>query len=198
MNDKTELQRHDAAESGRKRVRAERPKGKGPKKEHSRRWLFLVVDLLLLAAIIGAVVFIINVLGSSDNGGSETEGRRITYQLEIAGIESDLFSATGGDSVFLSNGLQLGVVEYHDGGQPYTQYIDGVVEEGGKYFVTEVEYPEDIKTYLVTISVYAEFEAGIGYSVNDCRIAVGRSYRVRIADGLYDAVCVSLQQNAAD
>lgn len=198
MNDKTELQRYETPEGGRKRPRAERQKGKDPKKEHSRRWLFLVVDLLLVAIIIGAVIFIVNALNGSDDRSKETEVRRITYQLEIAGVESDLFAVTGGETVTMdADGLKIGVVEYHDGGQPYTKYIDAVTEVGGKFFVTEIEYPDDVKTYLITVSVDADYEAGVGYFINDSRIAVGRSYRLRIADGVYEAVCVSLQQSAA-
>lgn len=196
MNEKNELQKHEPVEDGHKHARSEKQKGKAQKKERGRRWLFLVVDLLLLAVIVGAAIFIVSVLTPDSEDSEETEMRQIVYQIEIAGVESDLFTVTGGETVVDAvSGAVIGVVEYHDGGRPYTAYIDSATERDGKYFATEVEYPEDIKTYLVTVRVTADFEAGVGYSADGCRIAVGREYQLRFANYTGSGVCVSLQYN---
>ena len=194
MNDKTELQKHEAAEGGRKRARKEK-KGKGAGAEAGRRWLFLAVDLLLVIAIVGAVIFISVSLNASPADESGTEVRTILYQIEIAGVDADLFGVSGGETVVnAADGSALGVVEYCDDGQTYVKYSDTVSQrEDGKYFVDKIEYPEDIKTYLVTVRVEASYTAGVGYSADGCRLAVGRSYQLRIADHVYTGECVALQ-----
>lgn len=194
MNDKTELQKHEATEGGRKRARKEK-KGRGAGTEAGRRWLFLAVDLLLVVAIVGAVIFISVSLGASSADDAETEVRTILYQIEIAGVDADLFGVSGGETVVnAADGSVLGVVEYCDDGQTYVKYSDTVSQrEDGKYFVDKIEYPEDIKTYVVTVRVEASYTTGIGYSAEGCRLAVGRSYQLRIADHVYTGECVALQ-----
>lgn len=195
MNDKTELQKHEAAEAGRKRVRKEKKKGKNGGTEAGRRWLFLAVDLLLVIAIVGAVVFISISLSPSAADEAGTEVRTVIYQIEIAGVDADLFGVSGGETVInAADGSVLGVVEYCDDGQPYTKYSDSVSQrEDGKYFVDKIEYPEDIKTYVVTVRAQASYLAGVGYYAEDCRLAVGRSYQLRIADHIYTGECIALQ-----
>ena len=54
-------------------------------------------------------------------------------------------------------------------------------------------YPEDMKAYVVTVRADAAFRAGVGYFANGCRLAVGRSYQLRIADYTYTGECIALQ-----
>lgn len=191
MNEKTELQKHEVAEGNRKRPRKDKKKGKG---EGGRRWMFLAVDLFLVAIIVGAVVLITVTLSPSADDGEDAVATTVIYQLEISGVEADLFGVTGGESVIhAADGSVIGVVEYHDGGQIYTEYIGTASERDGKYFADKVTYPEDMKAYVVTVRADAAFRAGVGYFANGCRLAVGRSYQLRIADYTYTGECIALQ-----
>ena len=74
-----------------------------PKRERrgSRRWLFLVVDVLLLAAIVTAVIFLISLLTPwSIFEGGQGELRSLTYTVEIAGVDGEQLTALQrGDTV---------------------------------------------------------------------------------------------------
>lgn len=197
MNEKNELVRHDGAEDGAGRRKADPQKGRGPKKERGHRWLFLAVDLFLLLAIVGAVIFIVTALSSDDTAkDGTTEARRIVYQIELAGVEEGLFTLNGGEAVInAADGSVIGTVEYHDGGRPYAEYIDAATKIDDKYFATKGEYREDLKTYLITVYADADYEASVGYFVEGCRIAVGREYTLRFGSYVCTGVCVSLQYN---
>lgn len=176
--------------------------GRGPKREHNRRWLFLLVDVLLLAAIVAAVIFVVSLLTpASVFDETEVEERSITYQIELEGVEIQHFNVQQGDAVIDSaTGNVIGHVMNFEG-RDYEVYTDRVTEvvtsaaDGEKitYMVDKITYPTDkYKTYTVTVAVDADYIAGIGYSVGDCRIAVGRAYQVRFPGYTDSAVCVAI------
>ena len=194
MNEKTELQKHEGAEVNRKRPRAEKKKGKSSSTDHGRRWLFLAVDLLLVALIVGVVVFITYTVGAASSERDDAEVRSVVYRLEIAGADVDLFDATTGVAVVhVADGTVIGSVDYHDGGQPYVEYVGTATEQDGKYFADKATYPEDLKTYIVTVRVDAEYESGVGYFVGEHRLAVGQKYQIRIGNYACEGECIALQ-----
>ncbi|MBQ8342116.1 MAG: DUF4330 family protein [Clostridia bacterium] len=196
MNEKNELQKREAVEGVRKRARNDK-KGKGAGAERGHRWLLLVVDVVLLAAIVAAVILIAVALNpTTDTVGEVTEVRTVIYQIELVNVDADLFQVSGGDTVIdAESGNVIGVVEYHDGGRVSADYdSDYATEEGGKYFATKIEHPEGRKTYVVTIRVSADYEAGAGYTVGNCRLAVGRTYRLRFGQYVGSGECILLQK----
>ena len=52
-------------------------------------------------------------------------------------------------------------------------------------------YPDELKTVSVVIVTDAVYESGVGYAVEDCRIAVGRTYQLRFPGFVGSGVCVS-------
>ena len=68
--------------------------GKGPKRDNTRRWLFLAVDVVLLAAIVAAIVFLVSLLTPFSIFESDgEEARNITYPVELAGVDRDSLGA---------------------------------------------------------------------------------------------------------
>ena len=79
------------------------PAAHRPAKEHNRRWLFLLVDVLFLGAIVAAVIFLVSLLtpfSLFDKGADET--RVVTYTVELVGVRREAVSALRvGDTVFV-------------------------------------------------------------------------------------------------
>ena len=46
-------------------------------------------------------------------------------------------------------------------------------------------------TLIVTVRTSAVYEAGVGYTTEDCRIAVGKEYALRFPSYTGEGVCVS-------
>ncbi len=173
--------------------------GERPAKEHHRRWLFLLVDILLLAAIVAAVIFLVSLLtpfSLTDRDADET--RVITYTVELAGVHRDTVSALHvGDSVTdKETGAVIGTVTAINA-RAYSVYTDVPSEEKDpvldSYVVTKTEYPEDFNTVEITIAVEADYTAGVGYSVEDCRIAVGRVYELYFPAYAGRVTCTEMQ-----
>ena len=175
------------------------PAAHRPAKEHNRRWLFLLVDVLLLAAIVAAVIFLVSLLtpfSLFDRDADET--RAITYTVELVGVRRDAVSALRvGDVVTdKETGAVIGTVTAINA-RAYSVYTDVPSEQKDpvldSYVVTKTEYPEDFNTVEITIAVEAAYISGVGYSVEDCRIAVGRSYELYFPSYTGQATCVEMQ-----
>ena len=189
---KNDVQKQDKEERSRRFEATASVKGTG--KDSSRRWLFLVVDVLLLAVIVAAIVFIVSLLTPFSLFESEdTEMRQITYTVEIAGVDRDSLSALKvGDPVTdKETGAVIGVVSAVSS-RAYEEYTDVLTEDKAlnSYVVTKVTYPEEFNTVTVTLAVAANYRAGVGYSVEDCRIAVGRTYDLYFPAYAASGVCV--------
>ena len=196
--DKVEASAHEAAEARRKRGgQGDFQGGRGPQKGKGRRWLVLLVDILLLAAIVAAVIFIVSLLTPFSVFDTEkNEERDITYRIEMAGVEIEYFNLKIGDAVIDSvTGAEIGKVVAFEGRdyEAYTDTAGDKNEEYGSHMVDKILYPGDeYQTITVTVAVTADYQSGVGYSAGDCRIAVGRNYQVRFPNYEDNAVCVSI------
>ena len=164
-----------------------------------RRWLFLVVDIVLLAAIVAAVVFLVSLLTPFSLGGAEAdESRQISYTVELTGVYRDSVSALRvGDTVTdKETGAVIGTVTAINA-RSYTPYTDVPTEEKDpvldSYVVTKAEYPEEFNTVEITIAVEADYTEGVGYAVEGCRIAVGRSYEIYFPSYTGSVTCIELE-----
>ena len=173
--------------------------GRGPQKDSNRRWLFLVVDVVLLIAIVVAIIFLISLLTPLkifESG--KTENKTVVYTVEMTGVQrNSIGSLHVGDVVTdAETGCVIGVVTAVSS-RPYEVYTDtptDVVDEGlNSHVVTKVTYPEEFNTVTVTLTVDAEYTEGIGYAVEDCRIAVGKDYHLRFPGYADEGVCVEIQ-----
>lgn len=185
-----------ANESGEEKVG--RVRERAPR-EHNRRWLFLVVDIVLLAAIIAAVIFLVTLLTPLSLGDPDAdETRSITYTVELAGVYRDSVSALRvGDTVTdKETGAVIGTVTAINA-RAYTPYTDVPTEEKDpvldSYVVTKAEYPEEFNTVEITIATEADYTVGVGYAVEGCRIAVGRCYELYFPGYTGNVTCIELE-----
>lgn len=169
-----------------------------PGKDHHRRWLFLVVDIVLLAAIVAAVIFLISLLTPFSLFDAEVEeSRNITYTVELPGVYRDSVSALHvGDTVTdKETGAVIGTITAINT-RAYSVYTDVPTEEKDpvldSYVVTKAEYPEEFNTVEITVAVEADYAAGVGYAVDDCRIAVGRMYELHFPGYAGKGTCIEL------
>lgn len=164
---------------------------------HNRRWLFLVVDIVLLAAIVGAVIFLVSLLSPKPLFFSgKDEECKVTYTVELSGVEKSTLNALQvGDTVIdRESGAVIGTVTEVTS-RAYEVYTDSAELDPDldSHVVTKTTYPDDLVTVTVTVTVQADYEKGIGYSVEDCRIAVGRSYDLSFSSFMGEGVCVEFR-----
>lgn len=190
MNRNTDYQKRDKVAAGMAAAYAER------KKSSKQRWLFLLVDVVLILAIIGAVLFVVSLLTPfSFSKKEKAEIRTISYTVELSGVSSATLSALHvGDAVTdAETGALVGTVTavdvrpYETFGQLYEK--DAVV---GSNVVTRITYPDTMATVTVTIETSASYVAARGYSANNCRIAVGKTFTLCFPEYTGTGVCVSL------
>ena len=166
--------------------------GQGEKK---RRWLFLLLDLLLLVFVVAAVFFLVVLLTPLELFGTpDTEEREITYTIELAGVERDRIAELRlGDTVTdADTGSVIGEVVKIDS-RPYEVYTETPEQrEDGLFVVTKNTYPDTFNTVTVTVRATVDYEVGVGYTAQDCRIATGRFYHLRFPAYAGEGVCVTL------
>ena len=186
-----------AEDSARKRrvTRAAFSAGSGDEKK--RRVAFLLLDVLLLALIAAAIVFTVFLLTPDARAGAGGEARKITYTIEMAGVEKTMLTTFRvGDTVTdRASGAVLGVITAVGEPRPYAVYADEVSSDDPSYYeVPKITYPENLKTVTITVSVDADFVSGVGYSAEDCRIAVGRVYQLNFPGYTGNAVCIGMEE----
>ncbi|MBQ3483602.1 MAG: DUF4330 family protein [Clostridia bacterium] len=198
-------EKNDSALQGEQTPRRKRGFGKQPssdheKKDQSRRWLFWTVDILLVVAIVAAVLVAVSLLTPfSLFGSGEDELRSITYTVEFVGVDSEQVSQLKvGDTVTdVKTGSVIGTVSAINN-RPYEVYTDTPIpdKELGEdvYVVGTYTYPDSYVTLTVTISVTAEYRAGLGYSAEDCRIAVGSEYELRFPSYTASGSCIGMRE----
>ncbi|MBE6629846.1 MAG: DUF4330 family protein [Ruminococcaceae bacterium] len=167
--------------------------------EKKRRGLFLMMDLLLLICIVAAIFFLILAFTPLQLG-DRAEEREIVYTLELSGVDKSFVSLLKeGDTVKdAATGSVIGTVtEVRI--RPYEAYISlptpEIDAELGKHVVRK-ETNEEWNTVTLTVRVNADYEEGVGYEAEECRIAVGARYELLFPSFAGDGVCLSLVQIA--
>ena len=185
-------------------VRRTRRSRRGEQQRKPRRWGLLAVDILLLVVILAAIFFLVVLLTPFDPfGAAQTEERTVVYTVELAGLHRDAVqSLRVGDTVTdAQTGSVIGEV-VNIASRSYEVYTDlpspnaAMTDEGNHkiYIVSKKVYPEEFQTVTVTIRLTADYESGVGYWADDCRIAVGRSYSLRFPAFAGDGVCVTFAE----
>lgn len=187
MNQNTDLRSRDRADG------AHRGKEAGGRLR--KRGLFLAVDILLIAAIVVSVLLTVSLLTPfSLFGASKGESRTVSYTLELAGISSAAVGALHeGDTVVdFETGACIGRItaiekrEYTAYGEAYV--FDSALETN---VITNIKYPETFCTVVLTVVADATYTQGVGYSVEQSRIAVGRAYTLVLPAYTGQGQCVS-------
>ena len=170
------------------------------RKKAKRR--FNVIDFLVLLIIVTAISVSIYAIFSWSNIKSlwSTSTVELQYTVELRGVDKEFINKIkAGDTVTDAvSKNQLGVVDNVDSIEKYTvlDYTRNEIEnEDGKtstvtYNGVLSEYP-DKYNITVYISTTAEYESGVGYTVNGRRIAVGEAIEMRFPEFSSVAYCVA-------
>lgn len=172
-----------------------RVKQHGADHQRARKGLFLAVDILLLVAIIAAIFFLVVLLTPMNpfrrEAGTACE---LQYTIELANVESDVIELLHEGDVVIdaATGREIGEIQLKDK-REYTYYSDVAVSNGDAY-VVEKEHASDRYTVTLTIRASAVYEEGVGYTVDHCRVAVGREYELHFPSYAGRGVCVTLTE----
>lgn len=145
---------------------------------------FNVVDflvLVLVVAIIGVAIYAV-VYWANIKSLWATSTTDLQYAVELRGVDQKFVDKIkNGDAVTDAvSKNQLGIVDRVDKIEKYTTFSEG----------TLVEHPDKFNI-TVYISATAEYEQGVGYTVNGRRIAVGEIIEMRFPNFSSVAYCVA-------
>lgn len=145
---------------------------------------FNVVDflvLVLIVAIIGVAIYAV-VYWANIKSLWATSTTDLQYAVELRGVDQKFVDKIkNGDAVTDAvSKNQLGIVDRVDKIEKYTTFSEG----------TLVEHPDKFNI-TVYISATAEYEQGVGYTVNGRRIAVGEIIEMRFPNFSSVAYCVA-------
>lgn len=169
----------------------ERTSGFGTVKR--KRGKFNVIDLLflvLIAAVLFAVVFLINPFSAGIFGGTEKDVV-LEYTVEIEYVEASLADniRLGDEALSSVNKTSLGRVSAIKNDILYSEaYYNSEAD-----VVSMKEYP-DRYNLQITITSDAIFEEGKGYTVKGNRIAVGGQYSIMFPNYLGNGYCISMRE----
>lgn len=164
--------------------------------EKKHRASFLVVDLILLLGVIAVIFLLVLAFTPLDLFGNDTELREIVYTVEFYGVDKEMeTSFREGDTVTdMQTGTVMGVIS-EVSSRVYEAYTDipsaEIVPEFDKH-VVQKERNEAWRVVTVSIQVVADYESGVGYTVDMHRIAVGREYQLRFPAYTKSGACVAL------
>lgn len=163
---------------------------------------FNVIDFLVILIIVTVISVSIYAIFSWSNIKSlwSASTVELQYTVELRGVDKEFINKIkAGDTVTDAvSKNQLGVVDSVDSIEKYTvlDYTKNEIEnEDGKtstvtYNGILSEYP-DKYNITVYISTSAEYENGVGYTVNGRRIAVGEAIEMRFPEFSSVAYCVA-------
>lgn len=154
-----------------------------------RRFNFIDVLLILLVlAVIFVAVNIVSPMSVMDKLKSETK-HTIQYTVEFTGVDNDLLDKikekdtvvdavskqTLGSVTAVNNHTEYNVLEYNEETDTgvWVKYLD-------KYNI------------IVTVRATATYREGIGYRVNERRIAVGEKMALRFPNFAQEGYCIDL------
>ena len=162
---------------------------------------FNIVDfliLLLVVTIIGTSIYTI-VAWSDIKALWSTSSKGIQYVVELRGVDDDFINNIKKNDMVIDavSKNQLGTVQNADSIKPYEILnYEKISKEDGSVSYTG-KLAEDKTKYNITvyISATAEYEKGIGYTVNGRRVAVGEVLELRFPNFASTAYCVSISES---
>lgn len=153
---------------------------------------FNFVDLLLIiiaVAIIGGAVYLFSPISFLKGLSSKVNGT-LDYTVEIRNVDVVFIENIKENDIVIDSVSKntIGKVVAIDHNTKYTE-LDYRENADGQYEGFLLEYP-DRYNISVTITADAEFLAGQGYSINNCRVAVGEKMSLRFRDYVCEGYCV--------
>ena len=149
---------------------------------------FNVIDVALLLFIVGMVVLIVNLLSPISFFRNMLPGTTYTleYTVEISNVDVDYVDMVKENDAVMDSVSKkaLGTVIAVDCD---TQYSELQYDEQNQVGILATH--PDRYNMLITITAECTYEEGVGYMVNDQRIAVGEKIALRLPDFVGEGYC---------
>ena len=163
-------------------------------KKPKRKFNFIdFLVLLVVIAIIGILVYVFSPWSQIEKIWTNNKVE-LTYFVEIKDVDiAYMESINEGDSIVNSvNKNSLGTVAEISKIEKAYVY-DYVLNEQGEMTCVISEHPQK---YNITIKVVstAEYEKGVGYSINGCRIAIGEMLDLRFPQYTCSGACTQIYE----
>ena len=156
---------------------------------------FLII--LIVLAIIVAAVYLFSPISALKKLSEKTTGT-LNYTVEIQNVDIEFIEKikendtvidsvsknTLGTVIAIEHNTKYSELNYRTNSENPSQYEGYIVEYPDKYNVT------------VTVSAQADLLSGQGYTVSNCRIAVGEKLSLRFSDFVCEGYCVYVTPTA--
>lgn len=161
---------------------------------------FNIIDfliILLVAAVIGTTIYAV-ISWSDIKAIWSTSSKDIQYVVELRGVDAEFINKIKKNDIVIDSVSknQLGTVQSADSIEPYSilDYEEKTSDDGKKTYTGILA--EDKTKYNITvyISATAEYEKGVGYTVNGNRIAVGEILDLRFPQFASTAHCIHISE----
>ena len=149
------------------------------------------VIILIVLAIIGGTVYLFSPISFLKKASSAIEGT-LDYTIEIRNVDITFIDNIKENDIVIDSVTkkQLGTVSTVDHNTKYAELnYQSADREQGKDEGFMMEYPNRYNI-IVTITSSADYIVGEGYTVNNCRIAVGKKLYLRFSDYVCEGYCV--------
>ena len=169
---------------------SERKKGKKTPRAHKFSFIDFLLILLCLIIILGCVFVF------SPNFQFDILDRRkdivIQYTVEIQGVDEEFIRNIKEDDSVIDSVTKnsLGTVIAVDYSTKHS--VLGYTDVNGSKEGILVEYPDKYNV-VVTVSAPAKYKSGEGYTVNNCRIAVGELLALKFPNYVCECYCIGIE-----
>lgn len=152
---------------------------------------FNIIDFLLIVVVLLIIGTLIYVFLPSSAIRSITADKKVNidYAIEILGVDEEFIDNIHENDTVLDSVSKnsLGTVTAVDYSIQYTELKYSEENEAGVLSPVMGKY-----NVIVTVSATAEYEDGVGYTVNGTRIAVGEKINARFPDYVCEGYCISI------
>lgn len=175
--------------------------GQTGKPKHKFNFIDFLI-LLLIVAIIGTAIYAV-FAWSDIKALWSTSSKDIQYIVELRGVDSDFIDNIKSNDIVIDSVSknQLGIVQATNTEDPYKiiSYEEILDKDGnptGDYNGVLIEDKDNPKYNItVYINATAEYEKGVGYTVNGTRIAVGEVLELRFPQFTAVAYCTHISES---
>ncbi len=174
-----------------KRIKNEMSDEASARRDRARH--FNIIDVLIILAVLLLVAIVINIVAPTSLWAGLNSGSTqvIQYTVEFTGVDRDFVDNISENDTVVDtvSKFALGTVAAVDNNSHYRVLgYNEELDEGG-YTTYQDKY-----NVLVTVTVTAEYEEGVGYTVGDRRIAVGERLSLRFPNFICEGYCIGVAE----
>ena len=164
------------------------------KKRKERKHKFSFIDFILILAFVALVVGCVYIFSPDFHFDwfDTRKETKIQYTVEIQGVDEEFIKKIQENDVVLDSVTKstLGTVIAVDYSTKHTALDYSVTATGEKEGIL-VEYPDKYNV-VVTVWANAKYKNGEGYTVNNCRVAVGELLALKFPNYVCEGFCIGI------